>query len=457
LEGYSPGYAFQKNVCSKLVDSGGWLLSISVHSNIESIQSNQKYSRVIHRYLMLFLLALASESVFILPFVLPRVFRPTFLSVFDVSNFELGTAFSAYGIAAMIAYLFGGPLADRYSPKLLLAISLILTGISGFYMAAVPGLPQLVMLYVLWGISTILFFWSASMKAVRAVLFESPGKAYGSVDAVRGLLAAVIASVSVWVLALFLPTEVELATREEQKEAFSLVIAAFSVFIIVVGILVWVFLRIPEVSGASTGAFSWHSVRTFAKNRLLWLQAVVVLCAYVGYKSTDDFSLLAYDVFGMNEIQSSYLASISFWMRPVGAFLAGIISDRIGYAKTAMYSFVLIIIASTFIVFGVVADAPWVVGLLNIATISVGIYAVRGVYFALFKESNIPLSVTGTTIGIVSVIGYAPDVFFGPIMGYLLDTYSGIKGHQYVFGVVTGFMLVGLGAAFLFEKLRIRY
>jgi MFS family permease len=406
---------------------------------------------------MLFLLALASESVFILPFVLPRVFRPTFLSVFEISNFELGTAFSAYGIVAKVAYLFGGPLADRYSPKLLLATSLLFTGMSGFYMATIPDLSQLVALYIIWGISTILLFWSASMKAVRAVLFESPGKAFGSVDAVRGLLAAVIASVSVWILALFLPAEVKLATSEEQKEAFSFVIAVFSAFIVLVGILVWMFLRIPEVTESSTSAFTWHSVQTFAKNRLLWLQAIIVLCAYVGYKSTDDFSLLAYDVFGMNEIQSSYLASVSFWMRPIGAFLAGIISDRIGYAKTAMYAFILIILSSTFIVFGLVADAPWIVGLLNIATVSIGIYAVRGVYFALFKESNIPLSVTGTTIGVVSVIGYTPDVFFGPIMGYLLDAYSGVKGHQYVFGVVTAFMLLGLGASFLFEKLRTKH
>jgi hypothetical protein len=36
----------------------------------------------------------AGEAVFLLPFVLDRVFRPTFLDVFGVTNLQLGTAFS---------------------------------------------------------------------------------------------------------------------------------------------------------------------------------------------------------------------------------------------------------------------------------------------------------------------------------------------------------------------------
>ncbi len=55
------------------------------------------------------LLILAGESVFILPFVLQRVFRPTVLEVFDLDNLQLGLCFSVYGIVALLSYLFGGP------------------------------------------------------------------------------------------------------------------------------------------------------------------------------------------------------------------------------------------------------------------------------------------------------------------------------------------------------------
>ena len=65
----------------------------------------------------LVLLILAGEAVFILPFVLPRIFRPTVLDVFQLTNVELGFCFSVYGLVAMVSYLFGGPLADRYPPR----------------------------------------------------------------------------------------------------------------------------------------------------------------------------------------------------------------------------------------------------------------------------------------------------------------------------------------------------
>lgn len=58
-------------------------------------------------------LILAGEAIFILPFVLARVFRPTLLEVFEITNFELGMYFSAYGIVAMVI----ATLAFRYKTK----------------------------------------------------------------------------------------------------------------------------------------------------------------------------------------------------------------------------------------------------------------------------------------------------------------------------------------------------
>ena len=61
-------------------------------------------------YKYLFTLILAAESIYILPYVLARVFRPTFLDVFNLSNLELGTLFSTYGSVAFLSYIFGGVL-----------------------------------------------------------------------------------------------------------------------------------------------------------------------------------------------------------------------------------------------------------------------------------------------------------------------------------------------------------
>ena len=69
-------------------------------------------------------LIVAGEAVFFLPFVLPRVFRSTLLEVFQLTNLQLGIAFSVYGAVAMLAYFLGGPLADRFSARKMMAFAL---------------------------------------------------------------------------------------------------------------------------------------------------------------------------------------------------------------------------------------------------------------------------------------------------------------------------------------------
>ena len=93
---------------------------------------------------------------------------------------------------------------------------------------------------------------------------------------------------------------------------------------------------------------------------------------------------------------------------------------------------------------------------ITIASTSLGIYGLRGLYYALFQESKIPLSITGSAIGFISVIGYTPDIFMGPLMGTLTDNFPGALGHQYVFGALAGFATIGLVATLLFKRVASR-
>jgi membrane associated rhomboid family serine protease len=90
---------------------------------------------------------------------------------------------------------------------------------------------------------------------------------------------------------------------------------------------------------------------------------------------------------------------------------------------------------------------------MTIAGTSVGIYAVRGVYFALFQEAKVTLIYTGSAVGLVSVIGFTPDIFMGPLMGYLIDSSPGAAGHQHLFAVLAGFGLIGLVASVVFQRI----
>jgi len=50
-------------------------------------------------------------------------------------------------------------------------------------------------------------------------------------------------------------------------------------------------------------------------------------------------------------------------------------------------------------------------------------------------------------------VGYTPDIFATPLIGYLLDQYPGILGHQYVFMILVLFSILGLLASLRFAKL----
>lgn len=407
------------------------------------------------RLFQLLLLMLAGESVFFLPFVLVRVFRPTFLSVFEITNLELGTLFSIYGIVAMAAYFFGGPLADRFSPRVLIAWALLSTGLGGLFMAFTQSVGTLPWLYAFWGLTTILLFWAALIKATRALGGnEFQARAFGFLDGGRGFIAAFISSLAVVVFAFYLPQHTVSATLVEQQGAFQFVIFFFSAWVILIGILILIFLKnVQSDDSAIPHKISLQQMGLIARKPNIWFQAIIIVCAYVGYKITDDFSLLAKDVLGYTDVESAQVGTLALWMRVITAITAGVLADKIGQSsKVISWGFLLTAMSGFVIGSGTLPDQPAYYYLLIILITCLGVYAVRGLYFALIQEANISPSITGTTIGIISVIGFTPDVFMGPLMGYLLDENPGALGHQLVFLVLAGFAMIGWVSTILFRR-----
>lgn len=400
------------------------------------------------------ILILAGESIFFLPFVIARVFRPTFLSVFDISNLELGALYSIYGIIAMAAYFFGGPLADRFAPRNLLSIALLLTGAGGLFMAFFQNYTVLSWLYGFWGITTILLFWAALIKATRMLGgAEFQGRAFGILEGGRGFIAAFASSLAVAVYALYLPQTDIMASSIEQQNAFQQVILFFSVWVLVVGLVIWRFLSINDAEEVSAERISAAQISQLIKMPMIWFQSVIIVCAYVGYKITDDFSLLAKEVLGYSDVEAAQVGTMALWMRVVTAILAGILADRVGQSsKVISWSFLLMFIGGLSIGSGWIPPLAASFYVLIILSTSLGVYAVRGLYFALIQEADIPAAVTGTAVGVISVVGFTPDVFMGPVMGYLLDSYPGPLGHQLVFLVLAVFALAGWTATRAFRK-----
>ncbi len=403
------------------------------------------------------LLILAAEAVFILPFVLQRIFRTTFLESFNISQTQLGSCFSVYGTVALFSYLFGGPLADKFKPNVLMSIALILTAIGGLYLSSYPSLNNLFILYGFWGFTTIFLFWAPMIKATRIWGGNSKqGIAFGFLDGGRGLVAALFGSVGVLIFSLFITKDIELTSVEERQVAFKEVIRYSSFAVMTIGIIVFFFLKTGDSNSISSENNSKlvtiENFKIVMKFKAVWLLMIIILCAYYGYKMTDLFSQYAEQVMNYNKLDAAKVGTSLLYMRPIIGVAIGLLADKTRASLWIVLGFLLMSLTSLIFYLGVIDDSSTLLFILSIGTMALGVYSTRVLYFATLEEAKIPLAVTGTAVGFISIIGYTPDIFAGLVMGYFLDANPGAIGLQNAFGIMGLFTLVGLVASYLFFK-----
>ncbi len=401
---------------------------------------------------VLICLIIAGEAIFSLPFHVTRYFRPTFLDVFGLSNAMLGDAFAVYGVTAMLAYFPGGIIADHFSARKLMAMSLILTSLGGFYLATIPSPVGLAILYGYWGITTILLFWAALIRTTREFTNKTQqGRAFGFLDGGRGLVAAAGASVAIVTFGVMVGSNSDTLIASEQILALRQVIYFYSIFTFATGVLCW--LIIPELKTNSTSQHrdSRSAITQVLGKPVIWLQALIVVCAYCGYKGLDNYGLYAFDVLGMDQLASAQFSTISAYLRPVGAITAGFIADRVSARRTITILFFTM--AVCYLISGfAVTDIATNILIANLLFSYLAVYALRGIYFALLEETSVSSKTTGTAVGLISVVGYTPDIFFASVTGRLLDQSPGLAGHQHYFILLAAISIVGILATVLLTR-----
>lgn len=404
----------------------------------------------------MFALIVAGEIVFGLPFHTARFFRPTLLEVFDFSNTQLGDLFAVYGITAMISYFPGGALADRFPARSLLTASLFATGTGGLFMATIPPGMPMGLLYGFWGITTIFLFWGALIRATREWGGTSTqGLAFGVLEGGRGLVAALIASLALAIFAAIMPENVSLASDETRRAGMRSIILVYTAAAFIAGIMAWFAVPVPDEAGYRNR----HPLQGMAivlRRPVIWAHAAVIVCAYCGYKGLDNYSLYAVQVLGMDEVRGAALSTYGGWIRPFAAVAAGLVADRFVAARSIGVAFA--VLAVSWALLGLLpADAAALnIVYLNLFVTFFAVFALRGIYFALLEENRTPPYLTGAAVGLVSLVGYTPEVFFAPITGRILDANPGVVGFQHYFLFLAGVAMLGILVVLTLLKLRRR-
>ena len=180
----------------------------------------------------------------------------------------------------------------------------------------------------------------------------------------------------------------------------------------------------------------------------VFLISVIVVCAYCGFRSIDNISLYLVEIGNSTPIEASGFVTLLSYLRIISALAAGFIADKITSIRLILRLFIIIIIGQS-ILFSVHPQTFYqsllVTGTLIIVFIS--IVCLRAIYFSLITHSHIPSHRYGFCVGIISVVGFTPDIFFHSLTGRILDAEPGIIGFQNYYLVTMLISILGLLAS----------
>ena len=403
------------------------------------------------RYIRLTLFIVAGGSIYPLLY-LRQNFEQTLLSTFDISLAQLNQHSSILGVMFFLSYVPSGWVADRFTPRVLLSFSVFATGLLGIWYAQIPSSSQLLIIFGAWGVTTGLTFWSALLKGVALL---APGhlqaRYFGLLEAGRGLFEALLASIAVAWFAYALSS-----LDASDQSAMIQVIYFYSSVCLVTGPLLWLILDSgsgqaddtaePAQSGASLGQ-TLRDLGDLLGNIRIWLVALCILAGYQIFYATYSYSNYLQVQFGLSAVAVGGLTTVRLWMRPLGAVIAGFVGDRFHPVRSLG---VLLAVSGLSLIALIVmpSSAPWAMLVGVVAGSSALIYGVRGIYWATFRTCNIAPERMGLAIGLVSMLGYTPEIYLPWINTYLTTAYPGPLGFQIYFGGVAVFGFVGAALAF---------
>ncbi|RAA25927.1 MFS transporter [Burkholderia multivorans] len=399
------------------------------------------------RYLQLLLLVIAAGAIYPMLY-LRQVYQPTMLHFFRIDDVQLGYLYSSLGTIFLISYLPSGWLADRLSPRWLICFSLLATGALGLVYATGPSFHTLVLIFGGWGLTTGLTFWAAVIKRVNMIAgADEQGRFFGLLDGGRGLVEALLATVAITLFAYVTQTR-----GGTDAAGFTLVVHLYAFFCIALGVLL-ALIREPSRAGKRATAMQPRrgnvlaDLKTLAAIPELWLVAAIVFCGYQVFWATYSFSAYLHEGnFGLSATAAGFITTLKLWMRPIGGIGGGFLGDRMSKVSVLFWALVL---AALSLLGLIVAPAHSPQAMLVVLVLFIGIltYAIRGLYWSLLDDCRVPGHCAGLAIGLISVLGYSPDVFVPLINGYVTQAYPGAHGYQLYFGYIAAIALCGAGAA----------
>lgn len=390
----------------------------------------------------LIILTTAGSLIYGLPYF-RSYYYDAYLEVYHLTNTQMGTFGSIFGVLGAISYLFGGIVADMISPRMIMSVSLILTGAAGLLHLTNPSYGILVLIYLIWGFTSLFAFWSALLKGLRGLAAENEqSKAFGFMEGGRGIINALHLAITLAVFNFFSKTAGNLA-------GLNGVITFYSIVVILLGILTFLLMKNDKEQTKKGEKLSFRQVIDVLKMPAVWILSLILCCTYTMNISMFYFTPYATASFGITATAAAVVTMMAQYIRPISSIGGGILADRLGRSKMMFIGFIFMGISTAVLVLFKNVSIPLFIGLCIL--IYLAMYLNYGVVFSMMEEGGVPAHVAGTAIGVVCTLGYLPEVICPVLAGHVLDTYTEL-GYKYYFMGVAVVMFIGIIALILWNR-----
>ncbi len=399
------------------------------------------------KYFTIITLGLAGGSIYILPYI-KYAFYDAQIAAMGITNTQSGLMMTMYTIGNMILYIPGGIIADKIPPKKALVVSLLSTTVLGMIYAF--SMNFIVGLIVWLGLSftTVFLFWSSLMKAVRIIGTEDEqGFMYGLYYACNGITSAMSAAISLFAYK---------SAGGDMVNGFFRAVVSSSIITAVAAVLLLVLMKEDknrEMADDNEAKFQVMDVFTLLKNPVVWIVSLTILCGYGLYSSTSYFNPYLTAVIGVSPEDSGMIAVVRNYLLLLLSPIGGLLADRVFKSTCKWLATAFIILAA---LYGIVmilplGISPTIAALYTLLPAAVAVM-MYGVIFSTVSEAGIPRVMTGTVIGLASVIGYLPDSVYAVLFGGWIDKY-GTDGYGYIFTFLLVSGIVGAVLSMLIYSL----
>lgn len=389
----------------------------------------------LHKWFLIILISMGSSVVYT-PMYLKNIFYDPLMQAIGCSNADLGMMVSMYGIAAVVCYLPSGIVADKFRMRTLATVGFIGTAALTFVYAALPSLVVCYIIFLGMGVTSILIWWGTRYKVIRLCCEENEySQKIGISYSIYGLAGLVVGLVNTAIVASF----------ADAVTGVRVMIVFLGAILLIMGVLSYIL--IPDFKGEisqNSGLFDLKdAVEAFKWPGVIWA-ALTMFFVYSVYQGATYTTPYMTQAFGADDTLVNVIGLIRTY--GIGLLAGPVVGWLATKIKSASKAMVICFLLSIGLLIGFII-MPTTAGVAVVASMVVlfgfTTYGAFSIGSSPLSEIKMPMRIFGTATGLLSVIGFMPDMFIHAWYGSMIDA-KGLDAYPQIFGIETALAVIGI-------------